>query len=122
MGAYYVYIVTNHSGTLYIGVTNGACIRHPGTPRDLERRMYEHKSGQVPGFSSRYKTDRLVYFEEGSDIQAAISREKQLKGWTRKRKIALIAGMNPRWQDLSEDWFVTSEAGTAGLDSSLRSE
>jgi putative endonuclease len=73
MRTYYVYIVTNRSGTLYIGVTN-----------DLERRMLEHKAGLVPlSFSSRYKTDRLVYFEEGSDVQAAIAREKQLKGWTR---------------------------------------
>ena len=104
--------MTNRSETLYIGVTN-----------DLERRTFEHKMGLVSSsFSSRYKTDRLVYFEESSDVQAAIAREKQLKGWLRKRKIALIAGMSPKWQDLSEGWIETPELRAAGLDSSLRSE
>jgi putative endonuclease len=104
--------MTNRSGTLYIGVTN-----------NLERRVYEHKMGLVKSsFSSRYKTDGLVYLEESSDVQAAITREKQLKGWLRKRKVLPIAELNPKWRDLSEDWFKTSDGGTAGLDSSLRSE
>ena len=110
--SYYVYIMTNRSGTLYIGVTN-----------DLERRTYEHKMGLVASsFTSRYKTDRLVYFEESNDVQEAIAREKQLKGWLRKRKIALIVAMNPTWRDLSEGWFETPELRTVELDSSLRSE
>ena len=107
---YYVYILTNRSGTLYVGVTN-----------DLERRMGEHRLAKSSSFTGRYKLDRLVYLEESTDVRAAIEREKQLKGWTRARKIALIAEMNPRWQDLSEDWSGgASEFATGGLDSSLR--
>ena len=88
---YFVYIMTNKSVTLYTGVTN-----------NLERRIYEHKHHLVKGFTSKYKIDKLVYFEETSDINAAISREKQIKGWLRKKKIALIESMNPGWKDLSE--------------------
>ena len=88
---YFVYIMTNKSGTLYTGVTN-----------NLERRIYEHKNHLVKGFTNKYKIDKLVYFEETSDINAAISREKQIKGWLRKKKIALIESMNPGWKDLSE--------------------
>lgn len=66
---YYVYILTNRSGTLYVGVTN-----------DLERRMYEHKNRLLPGFTSRYNVTRLAHFEETSDVEAAIAREKQIKG------------------------------------------
>ena len=94
MAEYYVYIMTNRSGTLYIGVTN-----------DLERRVLEHKSGDGSGFTKRYKLDRPVSFEETSDVLEAIAREKQLKGWLRRRKVALIAAQNPLWRDLSEDWF-----------------
>jgi putative endonuclease len=83
--------MTNKSGTLYTGVTN-----------NLERRIYEHKHHLVNGFTKRYKIEKLVYFEETNDINAAISREKQIKGWLRKKKIALIESMNPRWKDLSE--------------------
>ena len=93
MSEYYVYIMTNRSGTLYIGVTN-----------DLERRVLEHKSGEGSGFTKRCKLDRLVYFEETSDVLDAIAREKQLKGWLRRRKVALIAVQNPLWRDLSEGW------------------
>ncbi len=91
---YAVYIMTNHSGTLYTGVTN-----------NLERRVYEHKHKLIPGFTTKYNITRLVYFELGSDIDAAILREKQIKGWLRKRKIALIEEENPDWKDLAEDWF-----------------
>ncbi len=114
MRSYYVYILTNRSGTLYIGVTN-----------NLERRLAEHRSGTTQSFTGRYKLDRLVYVEESGDVRAAIEREKQLKGWTRRRKIALIAELNPTWQDLSADWgdgAGDSMGGTGGLDSSLRSE
>lgn len=83
--------MTNKSGTLYTGVTN-----------NLERRIYEHKHHLVKGFTNKYNIDKLVYFEETTDIHAAISREKQIKGWLRKKKIALIESMNPGWKDLSE--------------------
>jgi putative endonuclease len=78
---------------LYVGVTN-----------DLERRMSEHKQKLVPGYSSRYNLRRLVYYESTNDIMAAITREKQIKGWLRARKIALIESANPEWKDLSEHW------------------
>jgi len=88
---YYVYIMTNKSGTLYTGVTN-----------NLERRVFEHKNRLVDGFTKKYNITKLVYFEETSDISAAIYREKQIKGWARQKKIALIESMNPDWRDLSE--------------------
>ncbi len=90
MKQYYVYIMTNKSRTLYTGVTN-----------DLERRVYEHKQKLLPGFTAKYNINRLVYFESSQDVQAAISREKQLKGWLRRKKIALIESVNPEWKDLS---------------------
>lgn len=93
MKSYYVYILTNKSKTLYTGVTN-----------DLKRRLYEHKNKLIPGFTSRYRIDKLVYFEETNDIKVAIAREKQIKGWLRVKKIALIESTNPQWQDLSENW------------------
>ena len=91
---YYVYILTNKSGTLYTGVTN-----------NLERRVYEHKNKFIDGFTKKYDLTRLVYFEETSDINSAISREKQIKGWLRKKKIELIRSLNPRWLDLAQEWF-----------------
>ena len=93
MKQYYVYIMTNRSGTLYIGVTN-----------NLERSVYEHKQKLVPGFTSRYNINRLVYFETTSNINSAIAREKQIKGWLRSKKLALTETTNPQWRDLSEDW------------------
>ena len=93
---YYVYIMSNKSRTLYIGVTN-----------DLERRLYEHKMKLVPGFTSRYGLDKLVFFESTSDITVAIEREKEIKGWVRRKKTALINSANPEWKDLSEDWYDT---------------
>lgn len=92
---YYVYIMTNKSRTLYTGVTN-----------DLMRRVYEHKNKLVPGFTSNYNLQHLVYYETSSSIDSAIEREKQIKGWLRAKKIALIDSMNPGWKDLSEEWFV----------------
>jgi putative endonuclease len=91
---YYVYIMTNNSDTLYIGVTN-----------DIVRRVYEDKQKLVEGFTFEYNITQLVYYEETNDLQAAIAREKQLKGWLRRRKIALIRSVNPRWEDLSADWY-----------------
>jgi len=91
---YFVYIMTNKSRTLYTGVTN-----------NLERRVYEHKNKLIPGFTSKYNITRLVWYESGDNIHVAIAREKQIKGWLRAKKIALIESMNPDWLDLSEDWY-----------------
>jgi putative endonuclease len=90
--AYYVYILTNRSRTLYTGVTSDLC-----------RRVYEHRLGLIPGFTSRYNITQLVYFEETADVYAAIAREKQIKGWVRSKKIALIESSNPAWCDLTDD-------------------
>ena len=91
---YCVYILTNWNGkVMYIGVTN-----------DLQRRLYEHRHQLVDGFTKRYNVHKLVYFEQTGDIRAAIAREKQLKGWSREKKNALVASANPAWRDLSEDW------------------
>ena len=90
----YVYIMTNKSRTLYIGVTT-----------DIERRVYEHKHQLCEGFTSRYNITQLVYYEITTDVYAAIQREKELKGWRRSKKIALIGDSNPTWVDLSRDWF-----------------
>jgi putative endonuclease len=98
MAPYYVYIVTSLSRTLYTGVTN-----------NLERRVYQHKNKIILGFTSKYNVNRLVYFEPGEDLRAAIARERQLKGWLRSKKIALIQSMNPQWKDLSEGWFEDAE-------------
>ena len=87
--------MTNASRTLYIGVTN-----------DLVRRVMEHKAGKIKGFTSKYNIKKLVYFEEGDDINSAIYREKELKGWKREKKIALIESLNPDWHDLSDDWLM----------------
>jgi putative endonuclease len=94
MREYYVYIMTNRSRTLYVGVTG-----------DLRRRVYQHKHKVVPGFTSRYNIDRLVCFERFLDVRMAIAREKQIKGWLRAKKIALIESQNPEWKDLSDGWF-----------------
>ena len=86
----YVYLLTNkHNNVLYTGVTN-----------DLIRRVYEHKNKLVSGFTQKYNVDRLVYFEVCSGIVVAIEREKQIKGWSRKKKQDLINSLNPEWDDL----------------------
>jgi len=90
MRQYFVYIMTNRSRTLYTGVTN-----------DLERRVDEHRSKLVPGFTSKYNITQLVYWEEYKDVRDAIAREKEIKGSLRSKKIALIESMNPRWDELS---------------------
>jgi putative endonuclease len=88
--SYYVYLFASRRyGTLYLGVTN-----------DLMRRVHEHKSHEVPGFTARYGVDRLVWFEAYDDPKGAIAREKQLKKWRRDWKIRLIEGQNPEWRDL----------------------
>jgi len=98
MKRYYVYILASETGTLYIGVTN-----------DLQRRIYEHKCGLIEGFTKKYSVTRLVCYEETTDINDAINREKQIKTWRRSRKIDLIKLMNPEWKDLSEGWFNEDE-------------
>jgi len=70
--------------------------------------MYEHKNKLIPGFASKYNLKRLVYFEQTIDVNAAITREKQIKVWLRKKKIALIESMNPEWKDLTVDWHATA--------------
>src|SRR4030066_811778 len=92
MNQYYVYIMTNKSKTLYTGITN-----------NLQRRVYEHKQKLIPGFTSKYNINQLVYYEITSDINVALSREKQIKGWLRSKKIALIESVNPEWRDLNVD-------------------
>jgi len=99
----YVYIMASRrNGTLYIGVSS-----------DLFKRVYEHKNDLNEGFTKKYSVHTLVYYEECENIVSAIEREKQLKGYLRKKKLKLIELNNPEWKDLSEEWF---------LDSSLRSE
>ena len=94
MHQYYVYIMMNGVRTLYIGVTN-----------DLMRRVYEHKQKLADGFTKKYNITMLVYYEATSNVEAAITREKQLKGWLRSKKIAVIESMNPKWIDLSQEWY-----------------
>jgi putative endonuclease len=92
---FYVYIMTNRprSHVLYTGMTG-----------DLSRRVFEHKNKLVPGFTSRYNLTRLAYYECFFYPDAAIDREKEIKGWRRSKKTRLIESMNPRWEDLAERW------------------
>ena len=91
---YFVYILTNKANkVLYTGVTN-----------NLERRLYEHKNHLVDGFSSKYNTNKLVYYEVSESIESAIAREKQIKAYRRDKKIALINELNSEWKDLSLEW------------------
>ncbi len=91
---YYVYILSNWcDSVLYIGVTS-----------NLPRRLYEHKNHLVKGFTQKYNTHKLVYFENTGDVHVALEREKQLKGWTRAKKNNLITKSNPNWEDLSLKW------------------
>jgi putative endonuclease len=92
MGLYYVYILASaRNGTLYIGVTN-----------NLQKRVSEHRSGLMDGFTEKYKVHKLVYYESTSGIESAIRREKQLKEWHRQWKMTLIESKNPEWKDLAE--------------------
>lgn len=93
MNQYYIYIMANNSKTLYTGVTN-----------NLNRRVYEHKNKLIQGFTFKYNITTLVYFEIFNDINQAIAREKQIKGWLRSKKINLIESVNPEWNDLSQEW------------------
>jgi putative endonuclease len=105
---YYVYILSSRpNGTLYAGVTN-----------DLQRRLLEHRNGALEGFTKRYAVHRFAHLEETDDVTAAIAREKQIKGWSRAREIALIQTENPEWKDLAEGWW---QQQGGGMDSSPRS-
>lgn len=94
MREYSVYIMSNASKTLYVGMTN-----------NLIRRVAEHKAGKIPGFTRKYNIQKLVYFESDSNVNEVIYREKVIKKWRRKKKIALIESINPDWKDLSLDWM-----------------
>ena len=90
---FWVYIMTNdHDTVLYVGMAN-----------DLARRIGEHRTGEIPGFTSDFRCRKLLYYEHCTDVLAAIAREKQLKNWSRKKKMALIATMNSRWNDLAPE-------------------
>src|SRR5688572_21310465 len=90
MKAYYVYILASRSGVIYVGMTN-----------DLERRVTQHKARLVPGFTAKYRCDRLVWYEAFSSVNEAIETEKRIKGWRREKKLALIVEKNPAWVDLT---------------------
>jgi putative endonuclease len=95
---YYVYILGSFSGTLYTGVTG-----------NLYRRIRQHKEHAIEGFTADYDITRLLYFEPYREVLDAIAREKQLKGWTRAKKVALIEKNNPKWEDLARDWYSASD-------------
>ncbi|MCF7918002.1 GIY-YIG nuclease family protein, partial [Candidatus Gracilibacteria bacterium] len=90
----FVYIMGSATLVLYVGVTS-----------DLEKRVWEHKSHSVSGFTDRYNITKLLYYESGGDMYGAITREKQIKGWLRKKKLALIETINPYYKDLAGDWY-----------------
>ena len=94
MRQFFVYIMAGQARRLYVGVTS-----------DLRRRVWQHREGAFSAFTSEYRVTRLVYFESAADIRSAVAREKELKAWPRARKIRLVEGDNPGWQDLSDGWF-----------------
>ena len=94
MRDYYVYILGSRTGTLYVGMTN-----------NIKRRVYEHKTHSVPGFTDQYQVDQLLYVERLDDPTSAIAREKQIKRWRRAKKITLIDQANPQWHDLAIEWY-----------------
>jgi len=91
----FVYLLASKSRALYVGVT-----------ADLLHRMWEHRTGALPGFTRRYGVNQLVYYETTDSPAGAIAREKQIKGWARVKKVPMIDSMNPEWHDLAEPWFV----------------
>lgn len=95
MKTYYVYIMSSRYRAIYTDVTN-----------DLMRRVNEHRHKLVDGFTKRYNMTRLVYFESFTHVRDAIAREKQIKAWSREKRIALIRSTNPEWNDLAKDWFL----------------
>ncbi|MGA2137691.1 MAG: GIY-YIG nuclease family protein [Verrucomicrobiia bacterium] len=102
MKQYYVYILVSKSRVLYVGLTN-----------DLERRLFDHRQKIIEGFTSKYNVNRLAYYEYFENIRDAIAREKQIKGWRREKKLALIESMNPQWRDLSAEWQNGRDSSTS---------
>ena len=92
---YCVYMTASKSGVIYTGVTS-----------NLEGRAWQHKNKAMKGFTSKYNVDKVVWYECGSDFEAAIRREKQIKNWRRAWKVALIDSVNPKWNDLSQEWGI----------------
>jgi putative endonuclease len=107
---FWVYIMSSKSRRIYVGMTN-----------DIERRVAEHKSGEIEGFTQRFKISRLVYRERFRYVGNAIEREKEIKGWDRAKRVALIESTNPTWIDLSEEWGKPIEPITRKADASLHS-
>ena len=91
---YWIYIMASETRCLYTGVTS-----------DLVRRVWEHRTGAHAGFTRRYRITRLVHFESTSDVPTALRREKQIKSWSRSKRVALIERANAGWLDLAADWF-----------------
>jgi len=91
---FYVCIMASKTGTLYVGMTN-----------NIKRRVYEHKNHLIPGFTDKYRIERLLYVETIDDPFSAIKREKQIKPWRREKKVSLIDSINPQWNDLTQDWY-----------------
>jgi putative endonuclease len=91
---FYVYIVASKSRVIYVGVC-----------RSIHKRVWQHKQGEMPGFTKQYKVNRLVYFERFVNVNSAIAREKEIKGWRREKKVKLIEAENPTWDDLAEEWY-----------------
>jgi putative endonuclease len=105
--SYCVYIMGSQSGNLYIGFTG-----------NLHKRVFEHRFHQMEGFTSKYGAERLLYWASYDDVHMAIAREKQLKGWSRAKKVALIESRNPHWLDLAKEWYPWMESGGDGRDAS----
>jgi putative endonuclease len=95
---YYVYMLTSKTRRLYVGMTN-----------DLERRLQEHRTKAVEGFTSRYNIDRLVWYEVTTSAVDAVAREREIKGWRREKKVELIESENPSWTDMANDWWPVVE-------------
>jgi putative endonuclease len=100
VNTYHVYMMASHTKVLYIGVTN-----------NIEARAQQHKTAPLTSFTGRYNVSRLVWYEDYPDIRDAIAREKQLKGWRRSKKVALIQAGNPNWVDISYRWFQEDKPG-----------
>lgn len=109
--AFFVYMLMNRKGTLYTGVTN-----------NLEFGLVQHRSGTGSKFTGRYDVHRLVWYDTTTDVNAAITSEKRIKGWLRSKKIALIKETNPNFRDIAQDWGLDQAEEPVGWDSSLRSE
>lgn len=105
---FYVYILTNWNNTvMYVGMTN-----------NIERRMFEHKNKLTDGFTKKYNLTKLVYFEQGTDVHAALEREKEIKKWRREKKNELVMSMNPEWKDLSLEWDIDFDINKSGEEKS----